>query len=737
MKTLQHFFLLLFLYAAALTAPAIAQPLTFQRVDNGLPTNVQALAANETSFFAAVPGYGIYRSLDNGASWQESWRNEEFQLQSLIATSFGALAVGYDKDFLQMLVYRFDGRDWTQITSFTSIGTTVKSVIERRSTLYIATEEGFGCSTDRGISWEKCDLPEQAILSTLVETSAGLWIATGTNGIYTQPNGTGVNTPVWSKAASNGLPSDATIIGLEAIANDLVALTSNGAVYRSGMSGASWQAMTTGLPNGALVRSLSASGAVLLANVQTDNTVNVYQFSDGTWRTSALPDVSTVAVLAANSRTMCCALPALGVFRAASGSTQWQGSTTGLPKNVGIVAFASSSSAAAATSSGAKLYLSAHNGKVYRSLDNGLSWQAASDGLSASHPVVSLLQTPSSSGIIAGTSTGRVYRLPENSSEWQAITTFPATAGSVDVLYAAAGSTLLAGVSPKEGSSSEATASGVFISNDNGTTWRQTLSQTGSVVGATMFGSALFVATNGKGILRSTDGGMNWQDFNKGLVALPETYGLQSIGTVGDALFVGMEHSALGFKATYRSTQAALEWEQANNIATGKLVSAAVGLETHSFAATPEGTIYRVVGNEWQDAGSCQNIQALALHDGNVFAGTNAGLFRASATSVLTSVRANDLAHTSSCLLSPNPCPQGGSVKVRFVQKKPSSSAHITLRFIDMLGNTVARIPQGIMPNGEHNLRISLPQTLARGLYLVSVDADAVSICTARLVVGE
>jgi len=718
MKTLSLFSLILLLCLMRFAYLGTAQTLNFQRIDNGLPTNVQTISANETSFFAAVPGFGVYRSTDNGASWQESLRNEEFSLQSLIATSFGALALGYDKDFLQMLFYRFDGQQWSPITTFTNIGTNIKSIAEVRGTIYIATEEGYGCSTDRGISWQTCVLPLQSILSSLAETPAGLFVSTGNDGIYILPSMSSM--PTWTKMASNGLPNGTTVVALATVSDNLFVLTSNGAVYRSRTNGETWEALSNGLPNGAQVRSLSAAGATLLAQVSADSNVSVYLFSNGAWNMTSVPDITTEALLAANSKTMCCVVPLVGVFRApaqSTGNVQWQESNAGLPKNVEIVSLAAS---------GAKAYLSAQNGKVYQSSDNGASWQASSNDLPSGVQIVSLLQTPS--GVFAGSSAGRVYRLANTSSQWQAVTGFPAASGSVDVLFAVGSSVLMAGVSPKNG-----LQNGVFLSTDNGTTWRQTLNQSGSIVGATSLGSSLYIATNEKGVLRSNDGGTSWQDFNAGLIALPEGYGLQGIGTIDGMLYVGMEQATIGFKATYRSEGSTAQWQQANNIPVSECASATDGTETLTFAATPAGSIFRVSGDNWQEIGRYEGVQALGVGDGVVFAGTNAGLYRAPATSVLTSVRVAPAA-SKQCSLSPNPSSPGGNITLRFVQNK---TAAVTVRIINALGQTVVTVPQGTMPNGEHSLQMLIPSNMARGTYLLSVDADGVSLGVATMLVCE
>lgn len=725
MKTLHIFFLICLCVVGPATRTK-AQQLNFQRVDNGLPTNVQALAANETSFFAAVSGYGIYRSTDNGASWQESLAKEDFNLQSLTATSFGAIAVGYDKDFLQMLVYRFDGQRWSPITSFGVIGTTIRGIAERRDgTLYIATEEAFGVSADRGATWEIASLPAQSILSTLVETASGVFVSAGSDGVYSLPNGT---SSTWTKLAPSGLPANASITALTALSNNLVAL-SNGAVFRSQNNGSSWETLATGLPADAQVRSLTASGTVLYAQVSSGNALDIYVYTNGAWTRTSLRDIPAGTVLAANGNTSACAVPFTGVFRAATGTTEWQERNTGLPRNASITAFATSGVVPlGGTGIGTRTYLATQNGKVYLSSDNSASWQIVSDGLPSNQAIVSLTYMPLTQypipGALAGTSTGRLYRLADNSSTWQAITSFPAISGSIDVLLSA-GTTLLVGVSTGD----------VFISRDVGITWQQTLSQAGAVVGATMLGGSFFVATNGKGVMRSTDFGSTWRDFNAGLIALPESFGIQGIGNIDGMLYVGVEQASLGFSASYRSAGSAAQWQQTNNIPVSKMLTTVIGSESSTFAASRAGNIFRVVGDDWQDVGRLENIQTFGAGDGVIVAGTKTGLFRASLLSPSTSVRT--INSTSKRLsaqfsISPNPCRTGEQVLLRFSQPKTGS---VTVRILDALGRMIATFPQGTMPSGENTINIAVPHQMAQGAYFISIDVDGVSSGTAPVII--
>ncbi|MCU0425235.1 MAG: T9SS type A sorting domain-containing protein [Candidatus Kapabacteria bacterium] len=714
--------LTLILVALLWQTSANAQLLNFRRVNEGLPTNVQAIAANQTSFYAALAGEGIYRSADNGATWQECVQFSNFNLQTLIGTSFGAVAIGYDDDLLQMQMIRIVGTEAEFITSFAAIGTTIRNIVERQNALYIAADNGFGVSRDYGQTWDSTAFPDGAILSTLTETASGLWIATSQGGILTL-NPTAPS-PNWTQLTISNLASvlapSSFITAMTNIGNDLVALTSEGAVIRAAENNSSWERMTTGLPANARVRSISTFGTTLLALVGIGSGQSVeqrlYQFSNGAWNLHSL-NVQAESQIAANAQTALCILPRTGLVRLPAGSSVWQESTRGLPNNTAVKAFATSERL---------LWLASEQGSVYQSSDNGASWRMQSMGLSAEHPIVSLIATPA--GMFAGSATGRVFRLEQNGSVWQNLSGFAGNvtgnSGSVDVLFAH-GTTLLAGISN----------GGISVSRDNGTTWQQTETQIGSVIGAAALGSAIFVATSRKGVLRSTDGGTTWQPWNTGLTAFQNSFGIQGIGILGGKICVGVEHPSLGFSATYQSEggMASAQWQQINNTPLRKVGSASEGNDTVTFAATTKGAIFRLTNQQWLEVGRYQDVQALGVKNNIVFAGTNQGLFLAPSSAVITSVH-NSFSAPFSSVAYPNPSTKGQMVSIRFIDV---SAQTVNIRIVDILGKTAALV-NGIMTSrtsAYSSVAFTVPDDIQAGAYFLRVEINGQTVSTNQLMV--
>jgi ligand-binding sensor domain-containing protein len=710
--------LTLILVALLWQTSANAQLLNFRRVNEGLPTNVQAIAANQTSFYAALAGEGIYRSADNGATWQECVQFSNFNLQTLIATSFGAIAIGYDDDLLQMQMIRIVGTETEFISSFTAIGTTIRNIIERQNALYIAADNGFGVSRDYGQTWDSTAFPDGAILSTLTETASGLWIATSQGGILTL-NPTAPS-PNWTQLTISNLASvlapSSFITAMTNIGNDLLALTSEGSVIRSAGSNSPWERLNTGFPANARIRSITAFGTTLLTLVSIGSGQSVeqrlYQFSNGAWNLHSL-QVQSESQIAANAQSALCILPRTGLVRLAVGSSAWQETShQGLPKNTAVKAFAAS---------GRLLWLASEQGGIYQSSDNGASWRAQSTGLSAEHPIVSLIATPA--GMFAGTATGRIFRMEQNGSIWQNLSGFTGNSGSVDVLFAH-GTTLLAGVSN----------GGIAVSRDNGATWQQTETQVGTVIGAAALGSAIFVATSRKGVLRSTDGGATWQSWNTGLTAVQNVFGIQGIGVIGGKVCVGVEYPSLGFSATFQSDAATTAgWQQLNNIPLSKVGTVSEGNDSLMFTATTKGAIFRLTNQQWLEAAQYQDVQSLAVSNDIVFAGTNQGLFLSPSSAVITSV-SSSFAAPLPAHLYPNPSTKGQMVHIRLAN---TPTEPVNIRIVDVLGKTVALVnstsAHGVSVSGS--VAIQVPEDMPEGAYMLRVEAKGRVLTTSRLII--
>lgn len=278
---------------------------------NGLPNNnIVALAvspngAGAINLFAGTSGFGVYRSVDNGASWTAANTGmTSTPISSLAVAPYGAGgSILFAATFANVFHSIDNGTSWTAgNTGLPSAGVEALAVI---GTHVFAGTYGAGVfrSTDNGISWTDAD---------------------------------------------NGLAGGATDVrALAAIGPNLFAGTAGSGVYLSTDYGDSWTAVNSGM-SGSVVTSLTVSpngaggtnlfagttdwsgvgGSVLLS---TNNGMNWTALS------TVLPGYTSVHALAVYGTDIFAGVEILGgsggggVFRSTNNGTSWTDVGTGLP----------------------------------------------------------------------------------------------------------------------------------------------------------------------------------------------------------------------------------------------------------------------------------------------------------------------------------------------------------------------------------------------------------------------
>ena len=262
--------------------------------------------------------------------------------------------------------------------------------------------------------------------------------------------------------------------------------------------------------------------------------------SDTLWVQTGLNDVAVNAIAINGNGDLFAGAHGDGIFRSQDNGETWQAVNTGLSNSV-IYALA-------VFNGGDFLFAGSDGDGVFRSADNGESWQQIVSGLT-NQAVLSLAIDPA--GIIfAGTSLGGIFRSTDLGESWEAAND-GLTSGEIvfDLMVHGNGDIYAA-----------TNAHGVFRSTDQGDSWtltgmenvdvRTLLSYTPEkifagawfdgafrfdptaaawspsglpathVMDLTANGSGeIFAATHGRGVSRSNDGGVTWEDFNDGNIS--------------------------------------------------------------------------------------------------------------------------------------------------------------------------------------------------------------------------
>jgi len=299
--------------------------------------------------------------------------------------------------------------------------------------------------------------------------------------------------------------------------------TQGAGVFLSTNNGSSWT--YSGLTNvGVSALAVSPDGKNIFAGCSTwangvrlsrDNGSNWVNVSNGL----SGSDVSSLAISPDGSRIL--AGTSNGVFVSTNNGSGWLAINNGLSnRDIWSLAIAPD---------GSKIFAGTLGGGVYRSTDNGSTWTSANNGLPPGYVyVASLASSPDSTSIFAAvaseTSTyhgslnnARVFRSTDQGSNWTQCDTSLFVSNTVAFLTTSPdGTKLIAG-----------TASGLFLSANNGSSWspiNNGFTSVGSGVPPSVWTIAvgpnddyILVGTQGQGVYRSSNGGSEWTPANAGI----------------------------------------------------------------------------------------------------------------------------------------------------------------------------------------------------------------------------
>ncbi len=233
-------------------------------------------------------------------------------------------------------------------------------------------------------------------------------------------------------------------------------------------------------PLGGTIRSLAASGSVLIAGSDWQgifiSSNNGMTFSHSNYIGNS------VYSLAVNSQYVFAGIsPAGGVLRSTDNGLTWD-TTTRLLVNTAVTSV---------VLSGSNIYAGTYAEGVYRSTDNGLTW--------AQTPLNNIYvfgMAVSGNNIFAGTGFYGVYLSTDNGLTWNETSLNNVSVYSIAVN----GSNIFAGTS----------SGGVYVSPDNGITWTQTGPANQWINTLYVNGNNIYAGTYGSGVFVSTNNGQSW-----------------------------------------------------------------------------------------------------------------------------------------------------------------------------------------------------------------------------------
>ena len=565
---------------------------TWQPAGNGLPYGeITALTYDSLSaqLYAGLVGggeeltrpQGLFRSSDGGATWQKVDLAPSYRRLKVLAigrSSDGATlyagAVETAK-YPRSFVYRSDdnGATWQEFQALEyeqSPGSILTNLVldpQHAQRLYIVTYGGLFISGDSGQSWRETALPrcpagQKALAAvargkplpaqlylTCSETSNGF---ASTRVLRSDDGGA-----TWRELNHDPLPG--SVQALAWLSGDPAALllTTDRGLHRSLDRGEHWES----LPNASDI----AGATVLLAHpaqagrvfAATGHGLHVSHDAGEHWQPASVglpPNGKLQALITSPLRpgaihvALQWSHSAFGqqlvsVLSSDDGGQSWRTLTTGPWGDVRALA--------QHPQRPHHLFVATSRGLVW-SDDGGATWTEA---MLNDHPVQALAFDPGEADTLyAGTYSGGVYRSTDSGRTW-------AASGlahlNVDDLAVSAGRDVYAAAqSFTEG------AGGLYRSSDGGQTWeRLTTAARGletTSVRRLLLDAAdaqrLYVAPSGAGVYRSTDGGESWEASNAGLPAGSDVLSL--LQTTDGTLWASRDGGGV-----YRSSNGGARWQ--------------------------------------------------------------------------------------------------------------------------------------------------------------------------------
>ncbi|HUN66698.1 MAG TPA: fibronectin type III domain-containing protein [Bacteroidota bacterium] len=544
-------------------------------LNTGITAPVNSLALNGTTVFAATESDGVYRSTDNGLTWDSL--NAGFggfkDVRSL-ASGGSAMYAGLDPGGM----YRStnNGLSWDSINAGLPYGG-IEAVAYSGGTVFAGSfGNGVYASTNAGLSWDSAnDGLSYRYIYTLFATGGYLFAGTAGGGIFRS----GDNGAHWS-AVNTGLGSY-VVLSFTAMGRALFAGTGD-CVYRSMDTGVTWTAMNGGGWQYSTVMALSVGGNLLIAGVAGAGVVVSSDTALHWWPASpGMKNADVKNIIQQGTETV--AATAGGLYETTDDGGQWNLVNTpwGGREFTGLAG------------SGSDVYAGTLGGGVLYSSDMGATWAYRNSGINgpgaAYIPAIAVLD----SNVYAGTN-GGFFRSSNKGGTWFSSTsTLPS--GGINC------------IAGKPGYVFAGTQNGIYRSTDYGTTFEVVNNGIANggydQVRAILVNGGTLLVTDNVSIYRSTNNGDSWTLSSSGLSGDGE---INCFWTDGSAIYAGAD-------GVYLSTDDGLSWTAVGNGLPSSAVVSVTRGQNYFLAGTQDNSLWRRPTSEFSTPNAPVAIAATAV----------------------------------------------------------------------------------------------------------------------------
>ncbi len=733
-----------------------AKPICAQWLPINLRSNVSinAFAINGTNLFAGTK-FGLYSSTNNGKSWNYiniglSNSTVPLDILSLVVNN-GMLFAGTKFNNISEYngIYRStnNGATWQPIGLDTE---SIYALVASDSIVFALTSSGMYRSTDHGVSWmpsgNEFEIQGLDPIPTAMQS-----ITVNNNNIYAtgDRNGNGIyrstdNGKSWlfkgSVLPSNGQILAPAIYSLLSMNGYLYAGTFGFGVYRSTDSGTSWDPINQGLPVDSSAQELFPlaylNGKLY---VGTDSGVFISNNDGLSWvgNNSGMPIDPNIfngisCFLTSNDYIFEGTFGGwsfskngnLGVFFSSDEGANWTAVDAGLDYGY-LYLFPKASF-------GDNLYAGAINpagtrGVIYHSTDYGSSWNGENIGAVEKNAFIEddgrifagTTSDNQDASVFLSVDSGAIWS-PVNMTFWQNRFNTTIDLSGIIVLDVNQNN-LFAATMLSQSPTNGLVGNWVFRSTDDGQDWIESDLglPTDFVTVLVTSGDTIFAGTD-SGLYRSTNNGDFWTVDTFGLGAKD----ISALILNGDNLFAGTGGNSstnIG-DGIYHSTDHGDSWTQCTDgLLPNSIGEAFCAINGNIFVGTDKGVFQTTDnGKQWKAINeglpnSLLDIGSLVVCGNYIFANTINGIFRRPLSELAVNVVDNSTSNTAATFTLEQNYPNPFSFSTSFEFYMPHDG-FATLKIFNILGKEVSSLIDGACYAGKHLITFD-GRNLKDGLY--------------------
>lgn len=477
-------------------------------VSSGLSENISAIAFNANADIYAGAIEKIFRSTDDGATWDTLTINGisgDFRIEKIHITSNGIIYISIP-ELPHFYKSTDNGKTWNLLWDNMSLSDLASN---SENHIYAGIDgEGVKVSTDDGIEWEHVSIDFMGLRNPVlyIDLNDNLWVGDYHGNVYYLEAGTNDAINI------NGDLNSGEIIDLTFNGSNKVCIgTADNGVFLGADIGKHWEQLNAGFKY-ANVDYLFSDGAsnVYAGAVQ----LNLFKYSSDNqdWRSLYAGGSSNYQFVVNKNQQIFVSLvqgffASAGLIRSDDNGETWTdigqtlpGYPIGIPIINGIV-----------SNSDGKLFLMLSTGGIYESEDNGDTWEEATNNIGVENAIF-CLNINSEDYIFGGSRTGQIFRSMDGGQSWDTLST-PIKTDIAKIKSNSKGQVFaLSSYGDK-----------MVYSPDHGENWLPVeIKELDSSVSSFIFdkNDVMYVSTRGNGIFKTSDYGESWTATNQDLLGL-------------------------------------------------------------------------------------------------------------------------------------------------------------------------------------------------------------------------